>query len=208
MRNIILPGMLAPNEIEKTENVYIENNKIYSKVVGLYDDEKKTIIQLEGNWIPKIDESVVGIITSSKGNVYEVELFFFGRGLLISNKYDNIRFNVGDVISASVKDVEDYKTVILWNPKALRGGTIIQVKATKVPRIVGRSNTMVEQIAQLTACNIVVGTNGIIWLRGDAISVATEAIRKIENEAHTTGLTERIKVMLEEEMLKLNSIKQ
>ncbi|MGC8571767.1 MAG: hypothetical protein ACP5RI_01350 [Candidatus Micrarchaeia archaeon] len=208
MRSIILPGMLVSDKPEKIENTYIENDKVYSKVIGLYDDEKRTLISLEGNWIPKVDEKVVGIITASKGNVYDVELFFFGRGLLISNKYDNMKFNVGDVISASVKDVEDYKTVILWDAKPLRGGTIIQVKAMKTPRIVGHNNTMVDQISKYTNCSIVVGANSIVWLRGGAIAVAIEAIRKIENEAHTTGLTERVRMMLEDRMSKLNTIKQ
>jgi len=204
MKNIILPGALISETPIKMENTYLDNGKTFSKVIGLYDPEKKQIIPLEGNWLPKVNDIVVGIVTSSKGSVYEVELFFFGRGLLIGGKFEDIKFKTGDVIEAKVKDIEDNKTVILWDARALRGGTLLSVKPTKVPRIVGRNNTMVEQIARITKSSIVVGTNGIIWLRGEFIGVATTAIKKIEREAHTEGLTDRIKNMLENEMLKFD----
>ncbi|MGC8648608.1 MAG: KH domain-containing protein [Candidatus Micrarchaeia archaeon] len=206
MKDIILPGTLISETPIKMENTYLESGKTFSKVIGIYDDEKKQVIPLEGNWLPKVDDIVVGVVSSSKGSVYEVELFFFGRGLLIGGRYEDIRFKVGDVVEAKVKDVEDNKVVILWDAKVLRGGTLISIKPSKVPRVVGRNNTMVEQIARITKSSIVVGTNGIIWLRGDAIDVATAAIRKIEREAHTGGLTDRIKIMLENEMLKINKV--
>ncbi len=37
----------------------------------------------------------------------------------------------------------------------------------------------------------------MVWLKGGNIALATTAIRKIEDEAHTSGLTERIKNLLE-----------
>ncbi len=70
----------------------------------------------------------------------------------------------------------------------LYGGTILEIRPTKIPRVIGKNNTMVQQIAAMTKSTIVVGNNGIIWLKGGNVALATEAIRKIEDEAHTSGL--------------------
>jgi exosome complex RNA-binding protein Rrp4 len=45
-----------------------------------------------------------------------------------------------------------------------------------------------------------VGQNGVIWLDGEPedVSLAVSAIRKVEDEAHTTGLTDKVRKFLEE----------
>ena len=48
-----------------------------------------------------------------------------------------------------------------------------------------------------TNCKIVVGQNGRIWIDGENPNIAIEAIKLIEAEAHTQGLTERVKIFLE-----------
>ena len=70
------------------------------------------------------------------------------------------------------------------------------VSPSRIPRIIGKGNSMLKQITEGTGTTIVIGLNGIIWLRGGKIDLETMAILKIVEEAHTTGLTERIKVLL------------
>lgn len=197
MRQIVIPGELIANEPVRLDNTYIENGKTFAKVLGLYETDKKQVIPLEGIWQPRIGDIVVGIVLSSRNAVYEIDLSFFGRSILIGSKFDRQTYKPGDVVEAEVKDVEDRRTIILWRPRVLLGGTILEVKPTKVPRIIGKANTMIEQISKLTKCNISVGNNGIIWIKGANVALATEAIRKIESEAHLSGLTEKIKEMLE-----------
>jgi exosome complex component RRP4 len=183
----------------RVDNTYVENGKTYAKVMGLFERERGTVVSLEGSWSPRVDDLVVGIITNARNSVYEVDLSFFGRSILIGSKYDRHTYNPGDVIEASVKDIENRKTVILWRPRVLYGGTILEIKPAKVPRVIGKANTMVQQISALTKSVIVVGNNGIIWLKGGNVALATAAIRQIEEEAHISGLTERIKKMLDEQ---------
>ena len=54
-------------------------------------------------------------------------------------------------------------------------------------------------IKEKTGCQIVVGQNGIVWLKGDKEDLAIRAIQEIEENSHITGLTEKIKEMLENE---------
>lgn len=192
-----MPGDVIFDKPMRVDNSYVENGKTYAEVLGLFDSERGSLVALEGAWTPRRDETVIGIITNSKNQVYEVDLSFYGRAILIGSKYDRHIYKPGDVIQAEVKDVENRKTVILWRPRTLYGGTILDVRTTKIPRIIGKANTMIMQIANGTKTNIVVGNNGMVWLKGGNVGLATEAIRKIEDEAHTSGLTERIKALLD-----------
>ncbi len=197
MKEIVMPGDLLFDKPVRQENTFVENGKTYATVMGLFEREKGAVVSLEGAWSPRIGDIVVGIVTGSKNSVYEIELSFFGRAILIGSKYDRQTYKIGDVVESEVKDIENRKTLILWRPRVLYGGTILEVKPTKIPRIIGKNDTMVQQISALTKTTIVVGNNGIIWLKGGNIGLATTAIRTIEDEAHTSGLTERIKQMLE-----------
>jgi exosome complex component RRP4 len=68
----------------------------------------------------------------------------------------------------------------------------------KIPRLIGKKNSMLNLIRDGTGCNLFVGRNGRIWVKGENIARAQEVILKIEKEAHTPGLTERIVNMLKE----------
>ena len=198
MKQIIVPGEIVSQSQARMDNAYVENGKTYSKVMGLYDEEHKSVIPLEGPWKPRIDDAVIGIVSEEKNKVYEVDLGFFGRTLLIVGKFDRESYKVGDIIEATIKDIEDRKTIILTRARPLEGGTVLAIKPSKVPRVIGKANTMVKQISEAAKTYIIVGMNGMIWMRGGNIALATEAIRKIEAEAHMSGLTERIRLMLEQ----------
>jgi exosome complex component RRP4 len=198
MKEIILPGDLVADVPIRNSNTYVENGKTYSMVLGMYEKEPLSIVPLEGVWVPRIEDTVVGIIASVRNGVYEVDLKFHGRSLIISGKFEKFSFNIGDMVEATIKNVEDKKTIILSYPRLLSGGTLITIKATKIPRIIGKENTMVKQIADSTKSTIVVGKNGVIWIKGGNTALAAEVILRIQGEAHVSGLTERIKKMMEE----------
>ena len=55
---------------------------------------------------------------------------------------------------------------------------------------------MINLLKKMTNCNIFVTQNGRIWIQGEDIEherLLIDTIYKIENEAHTSGLTDRIK---------------
>lgn len=194
---MIMPGDLVSDKPMRIANGFVQNGKTYSKVLGIYDDSEHTIIPLEGSWIPRLDDSVVGIIMEARPKVYIVDLSYFGRALLIPGKYDKYEFEPGDIVSALIKNIEGKNTIILNEPKELEGGTILSIKPKKIPRVIGKKSTMVRQIAEYTGSHIVVGMNGLIWLKDGDVALATEALLKVEREAHLSGLTDKIKNFLE-----------
>jgi exosome complex component RRP4 len=112
-------------------------------------------------------------------------------------------FDIGDIIFTKVKNVTKSKQITLTMKqrglKKLREGQIIEIQPVKVPRVIGKKGTMISLIKDATGCDILVGQNGRIWLKGEPKEEtrAIEAIRKIEAEAHISGLTDQIKKMLE-----------
>jgi exosome complex component RRP4 len=176
------------------DNTYVQSGNTYSKTLGVYDERE--VVPLEGVWKANIGDSVVGIVTEAKSSVAVVELASFVRGLIVLRKFENPP-EKGSVVSAIVKDVENRRTAILERASVLRDGMLIKVRPTKVPRLIGKSNTMINQISDLTAVRIIVGMNGLVWIRGDKSPLVVEAIRRISDEAHVPGLTMRIKEMLE-----------
>jgi exosome complex component RRP4 len=83
--------------------------------------------------------------------------------------------------------------------RKLQGGQIIEISHSKVPRVIGKSGSMIQMIKGYTNCRIFVGQNGRIWLDGevDNIMHAIKAIQMIEEDAHSFGLTEKVKAYLE-----------
>ena len=58
---------------------------------------------------------------------------------------------------------------------------------------------MIELIKNKTGCHIIVGQNGVVWLKGDNEVLATKAVLMIEREAHVKGLTDIVTKLLEAE---------
>jgi exosome complex component RRP4 len=197
MRRIVLPGEQISEKPIRVENAFTEGGRSYSGILGLYESQDREVVPLEGAWEPHIGDTVVGIVSESRNKVYGIDLSYFKRSILVSSKYDRYEFVYGDIIEAAIKDIEGNKTIILSEPKLLKDGMVLKIKPAKVPRVIGKQNTMVKQIIESTQSQIVVGVNGIIWIQGGNAALAIEAILRIENEAHVPGLTERIKKMLE-----------
>ena len=57
---------------------------------------------------------------------------------------------------------------------------------------------MINMIKDHTKCEVVVGQNGVVWVKGkpDMERVVQKVIKTIEEQAHTSGLTDRVRDML------------
>jgi len=80
----------------------------------------------------------------------------------------------------------------------LEGGTIVVVSPARIPRVVGRSGSMIQTITRHTGAQIAIGQNGRIWVGGspDAIQRVREALRLIDEEGQRAGLSERVESYL------------
>ncbi len=216
-RKLVIPGELIKRGISfiSGEGTYRVKEAIYASKLGLVEEDKKLIrvIPLSGVYIPKENDIVIGKIVevTTAGWLVDINspyIAFLPVGEALRERIDLLTadlsnyFDVGDIIISKVISVTKSMLVRvslkeISKPK-LEGGKVIKVSYTKVPRIIGKGGSMINMIKELTSTSIFVGQNGVIWVKGkgEGVIKAIKAIYKIEEEAHTEGLTEKIRKML------------
>jgi exosome complex component RRP4 len=113
-------------------------------------------------------------------------------------------YNLGDYIVTKIINVTTQKLldVSMKGPglRKLRGGQIMTINYNKVPRVIGKQGSMIAMIKDATKCMIIVGQNGLVWVKGEPENevIARQAIELIDQNSHVSGLTDRIKSFLEE----------
>ncbi|MFX0099389.1 MAG: KH domain-containing protein [Candidatus Hodarchaeota archaeon] len=122
-------------------------------------------------------------------------------------KGDTSTYNVGDLLIAKVikfsRTTEPSLTTVGPDLGKIKGGFITNIAVPKIPRLIGKSGSMIKLLNSLTSCKIFVAQNGIVWIRGKNPSderLLVKAIRKIEREAHTRGLTDRVKEFIQSQL--------
>ncbi len=186
---------------------------IRSKVLGQVRLKEKVInvVSFSGVYIPKPGDGVIGVVDDVQTTFWIIDINSPYKGILVLSeavkefveipKTDISRFyDIDDVIYAKVVNVTKSKIVTLsmmdQRAKKLRGGRIVFITPSKVPRLIGKKGSMIEMIKEKTGCQIVVGQNGVIWIKGEREDLATRAIVEVERESHTKGLTEKVSELL------------
>ncbi len=195
---IVVPGEMLADKPVKMPDAYIDNGKTYSEVVGLFHETEMRLVALEGAYLPMDEDYVVGVVEEVKFAGCNVDINSPYTAFL-SSKDTRFQFDLGDVLFAKVKGVDEVKNVNLYDARKLSGGEIVEISPVKVPRVIGKKSSMLNMLIDATRSEIYVGKNGRMWITGGDSSLAARAILKIEKEAHLTGLTERMKTFLETE---------
>ena len=219
-REIVVPGdLLAEGDYIAGENTFKEGNRIYASRVGLieYANKKIQVVALRAFYVPRVGDTVIGKIVEVGVSGWIVDINSPYMALLrasdVLEKGFNPRkddltaiYDVGDMIIAKIVSYDRTQNPLLTvNERGLgkiTRGQIVQITPTKIPRVIGRKGSMINVIKRETGCNIVLGQNGLILVSGRSLEserLAVMAIRKIEEEAHTSGLTDRITEMLRKE---------
>ncbi|MDH5482774.1 MAG: exosome complex RNA-binding protein Rrp4 [Candidatus Bathyarchaeota archaeon] len=222
-RQPVTPGdLIAEGEYITGENTYKEDSKIYASRIGLveYENKRVSVVALRAFYIPRIGDKVIGTI---------VEVGFSGWTVDINAPYQAL-LRASDVLSRPFRPQKDELSQVLdmgdlvvakivaydraHDPQLTVGepelgkitrGQIVKITPTKIPRLIGRKGSMISMIQQETGCHIILGLNGVVLITGKTLEdeqLAMMAIHRIEDESHTSGLTDRITKMLKEEKMK------
>jgi exosome complex component RRP4 len=222
-KQLVTPGeLLAEGDYVAGENTYMEGNKIYASRIGLVDCDNKnvTIVALRAFYFPKVGDMVIGTVVEVGFNGWTVDIKAPYTALLRASDVLSRPFkpqndelsqvlNAGDLIVAKIASYDrahdPQLTVGEPGLGKITRGQITKVTPTKIPRVIGRKGSMISMIKQETGCQIILGLNGVILVTGknpEDEELAMMAIRKIDEESHTSGLTDRITQLLKEEKLK------
>ena len=216
-RELFVPGdVIDRAEFKPGAGTFASGGKIYSSQLGIKSVRSNyiNIIPLGGRYMPHVGDTVIGIIVDIGPSNWYVDISAPYQAPLHVNEApwrvefgDTAKFlRIGDAILCEVLSVDEMKKVqVTMNGPQLRKlpqGQIIEISPSKVPRVIGRSGSMIKTIVSYTRCRLFVGQNGRIWIDGelDKISAAVKAIRKIEEKAQVLGLTDMVKELLEREV--------
>jgi exosome complex component RRP4 len=216
-RKTVLPGELIDERKGRKlgTGVYLDGDKVFSKVLGIprINENEISVIPLAGVYLPKIGDMVIGTVTEVEISGWLTDInspyvAFLPLAEAVDEFVDVSRidiskyYDVDDVIFCRISKVTKNKTIQVSmkdrSSRKLHNGTIIKITPSKVPRIIGKGGSMINLIKNKTGCDIIVGQNGVVWLRGENGAKATEAILTIEKKSHIFGLTEKIEKMLGE----------
>jgi exosome complex component RRP4 len=208
-RDLVIPGQLIGENLRHDLNCFHEGDLVFSSVHGIvrFEENRVKVIPSTGGYVPKEGDLVIGVITEVGTGYWPVDIrspyMCTIRGEEMTRdplSVDLSRyFKAGEIISAKITDVDEVNSCLLTRPWKLEGGIIIEVNPKRVPRVVGKKKSMLNIIRDHTQTKIVVGQNGWIWIKGDNTELAIKAIKKVEREAQSQGLTDRIIEMLEKE---------
>ncbi|MCL2359445.1 MAG: exosome complex protein Rrp4 [Nitrososphaerota archaeon] len=218
-KQLVTPGeLLAEGDYLPGENSYVENGKIYASRIGLVDSDNKkvNVVALRAFYVPKTGDIIIGTIIEVGFNGWTVDIQAPYTALLRASDVLSRPFkpqndelsavlNAGDLIVAKIASYDrahdPQLTVAEPGLGKITRGQILRVTPTKIPRIIGRKGSMISMIKQETNCQIILGLNGVILVTGktpENEETAIMVIRKIEEESHTSGLTDRITQLLKE----------
>ncbi len=216
--DLVTPGdvIFEGDELYPNSGVYEDNGKLHSKYLGTvqYGDSSIRVVPMGGRYVPQEGDIVIGEITHVTYNAWMVDVNSAYEGRLkidvavdeyIDLEEDDLTdyFDVGDAVVTEITSVTESMDVNVSMEdrrcRKLKGGRIIEIAPSKVPRVIGKKGTMIKQIKDKTGTKMIVGQNGLVWIRGENENLAARAVRKVEEEAHTSGLTDKIADWLEEQ---------
>ena len=213
-KRIVVPGDIIEITQDRPRNGIFKcsENDFCSSYFGVVQSGNGfvDVVPFYGRYVPRRGDKVIGKVIDIGPSMWTIDINSAYLTMLHSND-SPWRVNSGelkkylsmwDYVYAKVMTVNELKeswiTLRDVGLRKLEGGHIISVPSPKVPRIIGKGGNMVNMIKDATSTRIVLGQNGLIWIDGSPENImnAVSAIRMVEREAHTNGLTDRVENFL------------
>ncbi len=190
-REIVIPGeQVGSNPHAMGQNVYAMDGQVYSSIMGLKSDRENeiSVVPLKGRYVPLENDTVVGIIKSEKFSGYEVEINSFYTSY-ISKKELRDPLKVGTIVTCKIIKVNELNEADIGFVRPLGEGELVMVISSRVPRIIGKNNSMLNVVKNGTGANIFVGKNGLVHVHSGNVELAKETLLRINENAHVENLT-------------------
>ncbi len=215
-RDVVIPGEILAKGMDYLpgENTYREGETIYAKVLGLTSVSGRVmkITPLAGPYLLKPGDKIIGKVIDITMSGWRIDTNT-AYSAMLNVRDASTRFIKKEEDLSKILAIDDHVVVTITNVtsqrlidvtmkepglKKITGGRIIKINCMKVPRVIGKKASMITLIKQKTGCEITVGQNGLVWLKGtpEGEYKAEQAVKMIENKSHESGLTEKIEAFL------------
>lgn len=209
-RKVVVPG-----EIIVTGEDYLPGDgsrrsgeDILSSRFGLAEISGKVIkvIPIFGAFIPRKSNVVIGTVSDINFAGWMVDIDAAGSAFIpieesprFINRNEMDQFlAVGDVVAAKIWGIKQKGIDLTLKGKGLgklESGFTFRIIPSRVPRVIGREGSMINLVKDKTGCQVTVGQNGWVWIKGESIEAEIKARRAIEfiaSQVFVSGLTERM----------------
>ena len=217
-RQLVIPGELIWEGRTRTgENTFRREGNVYASRIGLvnYGKNMVSVIALEAGYNPMVGDMVIGEVVDIELGRWLIDIGASTEAVLsVPDAVDKpfyTDFNmprvldVGETLVAKIVDLDRRRTPILSmlgkDLGRVDSGLIINITPSKIPRLIGKKGSMINMILKEAGANVVIGQNGRILIQARTLrqeNMVVKTIKKIELEAHTSGLTNRIQAYLNE----------
>jgi len=210
-REVVIPGEVIGkgNDFLPGEGTEKRGEEIVALRYGLAEESNRLVkvIPLSGVYNPRRGNVVIGKVEMLTFNGWVINIGTAENAFLslmevprFVNKdaLDEV-MDIGDMTVVKISGINKRGTDVTIKSRGLGRideGLIISVNPNKVPRIIGKEGSMINLIKDETKCNITVGQNGFIWIKGDKVEdelYAKKAILFVTEKSFTSGLTEEVK---------------
>jgi len=210
---IVTPGTLLATTEKLGDGIFTLNGKTYSKYFGILKKTsyKINVIPFQQSYKPKKGDKVIGMVKEFVYPFFIVDLLAPVPAYLylsnisfypISQDRAIKMYAPGTWVFSEIIDISDRIKLSMKSKetKILKNGDIAYITPAKVPRVIGKGGSMIKMIIEKTKCKILIGQNGVIWIDGNNINLVIKVIKKIDEESHISGLTDRISNLIDKEL--------
>ncbi|MEK6888695.1 MAG: exosome complex RNA-binding protein Rrp4 [Nanoarchaeota archaeon] len=213
-RKIVVPGEIIASgeDYLPSEGARRIGNEIVASRFGLAEEAGRVIkvIAITGAFIPRRNNVVIGRVTNVTFNGWVLDIDYASSAFLpieecphFINKSEMTQFlDIGDTIVAKIWAINKRGIDLSIKSRGLgklEHGFIFRIGPNTVPRVIGREGSMVGMIKEKTQCNITIGQNGWVWIKGNTSEEEIKARKIIEfisENVSVDGLTEKVEEML------------
>lgn len=209
-RKLIIPGemIVKGDDFLPGEGTEKREDGIYAIKYGLAEEINKLVkvIPLSGTYQPRRGNIVIGKVENVLFNGWLLDIDAPNSAFLSltevpryvnKDALDEV-MDIGDVVVGKIWNINKRGIDLSLKSRGLGKideGIIIKINPNKVPRIIGKEGSMINLIKDKTGCNITVGQNGLIWIKGDKVEdelFAKKAILFVTERSFIKGLTEEV----------------
>ncbi|MFH1591695.1 MAG: exosome complex RNA-binding protein Rrp4 [archaeon] len=218
-KEIVVPGQALAEGLDYLPGfgAFRDKDKIIATRLGIAQVNGRAIkiIPLSGCYNPKKEDIVIGHVIDITIGGWRLEINSTYSAMIsmkdATNEYikkgDDLTkfFDIGDVVVAQIINVTSQKLIDMSLKDEGLGklgeGRIIKISPNKIPRVIGKGGSMVTMIKNATHTRITVGQNGLIWVSGEPEMerLVEKIVSFIEENAHTSGVTDKVKALLDKE---------
>lgn len=209
-RRIVVPGevIVTGEDFLPGEGARRDGENVVASRFGLAEEAGRVVkvIAITGAFIPRKNNVIIGRVTNITFYGWVIDIDSASSAFLpidesprFINKNEMDQYlAIGDVVSAKIWSVNNKGIDLTLKGKGLgklEGGFIFKVNSNRVPRVIGKEGSMINLIKERTKCNITVGQNGWIWIRGDNVDDEVKARRAVEfvtEKVYVEGLTDKM----------------